>query len=298
MKTCLGCGRLNPATATACAKCGAPLPAADGQPAAAGHGHGPASARAAAPAKPAAPAVRAPIATPPRPAPVPPPAPAPVAAAPAPVAAAALDHIELVPMAETVEVIEMSAPAVPVRPADMPRPVLRRPVPQDETAPAPLDPEVLAMEAARDAGPGQLLRRLTALSSGKGKVAIAAAFGALAVAGVIAAVALPAYQDRGYQSKVNEIMGEARGLAAKATDEYARTSAFPTRLALPSIVRRELEAMRIDPQTGVIEVKLVFPTRQGSIFLVPEVSNGRVDWVCQATPEVLKLAGKGCTAQP
>lgn len=307
MKTCLGCGRLNPANADACAKCGAPLLASDAKaPAGAARAAPP---RAAVPsplakpdlnpaykppldpdfkpiakpvAKPVAPVAKAP---PPPAMPVPPVVPLPP-----------VDHIELVPLAATVEVIEVSDPNAVPKAVTPVRPVVRRiPVPQDETAPAPLDPEVAAMEAARNAGPAQLLGRLRGLASGKGKVMIAAALGAVAVVGVAAGLAVPAYQDHAYQAKVAEIMGEAKAQAAKASEEFARTGAFPTRLDLPSIVRRELEAMRIDPQTGVIEVNMVFGGRTGSVYLVPELSNGQLGWQCTATPDMLKLAGKGCT---
>jgi type IV pilus assembly protein PilA len=124
--------------------------------------------------------------------------------------------------------------------------------------------------------------------------------GMVAVLGVLAAVALPAYVDYTNRAKVSAVLQEVFPLAHAAGDEYQRTGVMPPLPALPaSPALRPVESLASDPATGIIEIRLVLgpSAPAGSIFLVPSADAARhVSWACQATPRLLKAASRHCTA--
>jgi len=123
-------------------------------------------------------------------------------------------------------------------------------------------------------------------------------FGGIAVIGILAAVAIPAYQDYTIRAKTNEIHMAGEKVAREVGRAYETTGALPQSLdgieeadAMP----RTVESIEIDPSNGVLTMSLHLPGHEGAkLQLVPELDdNKRVHWRCQ-TDLPSKLAPKAC----
>ncbi|KQV78861.1 hypothetical protein ASC87_11035 [Rhizobacter sp. Root1221] len=124
--------------------------------------------------------------------------------------------------------------------------------------------------------------------------------GMVAVIGMLAAVALPAYVDYTNRAKVSAVLLDVFPLAHAAGEEFQRTGVMPPLPAVPaSPALRPVESLTSDPTSGTIEIRLVLGPSgpAGSIFLVPSADAARhVSWACQVTPRLLKAAPRHCTA--
>jgi uncharacterized RDD family membrane protein YckC/Tfp pilus assembly protein PilE len=117
---------------------------------------------------------------------------------------------------------------------------------------------------------------------------LAALFVLLAVIGILAAVAIPAYQDYVVKSKM--FKAEATGrMATQAVENYAaQTGKIPASLAetgvnLPAM--REVDDVTVNPQDG--EVQVVFAAGMGSriagkalVFDATRGADGKIVWTC------------------
>lgn len=133
----------------------------------------------------------------------------------------------------------------------------------------------------------QVLARLEA-RGGTSVVAmiVVGVFAGISVIGVLAAVAIPAYQDYTVRAKTMQAYTAGQELAAVVGHAYEAKGAIPQSLdgfpqadALPSIV----QSVEIDPENGVISMHLQLPGQElGTLQLVPEIDNGKhVYWHCE-----------------
>jgi Zn-dependent protease with chaperone function len=106
----------------------------------------------------------------------------------------------------------------------------------------------------------------------------------IAVIGILAAVALPAYQAYSTRAKISEALKEGSAASAAVSDFYYRNDAVPKTLEeagfKPSAPGR-VRAMTID-QRGVIRIELAFPPVAGnSVLLIPSLdAQKKIVWRC------------------
>ena len=101
------------------------------------------------------------------------------------------------------------------------------------------------------------------------------------VGGILAAIAIPAYQDYVSRAKIAGARLEAAPLRAAVEAAYAKNGKLPldqSELVVSGDAVRETRAYR----NGRIEISLSVGSRQGQLFLTPTGNADRVIWQCSA----------------
>ena len=124
----------------------------------------------------------------------------------------------------------------------------------------------------------------------------------VAIIGILAAIALPAYQDYTARAQISEAITLSDGQKAAVTEYYADKGAFPTSnveagvAAATDIKGKYVTSVTIS--TGGVVTALMNSTgvadgvKGASIILTPTAQSGAVTWACKAT----KSGGTGGTA--
>lgn len=122
----------------------------------------------------------------------------------------------------------------------------------------------------------------------------------VAIIGILAAVALPAYQDYTTRAKMSEVIV----MAAPAKLAVAETSSSLGGLASLTVsnsgytfsgATKYVSNVAITPGTGVVTVTSTVPNAGGSITLTPAaVGNGQLRWTCAATGIDAKYLPQEC----
>ena len=131
----------------------------------------------------------------------------------------------------------------------------------------------------------------------------------IAIIGILASVALPAYQDYTVRAQVSEGAIAASSIKIGVTDLFANRgvagiSAYAAEVS-DAMVRNEIQTARIsgivvNPVTGEISVTMLMPQLAALNVLAyrPQINNaaltdtnssGSIEWVCSATPPAPKL---------
>ncbi len=106
----------------------------------------------------------------------------------------------------------------------------------------------------------------------------------VAIIGILAAVALPAYQDYSKRAHVSEGLGLASGAKAAVAEYYATEGEFPSNSSdagLDSIVGKAVKSIQIGA-SGVITI--TYNTKvvdDATLTLTPNTSSGPINWVCK-----------------
>ncbi len=130
--------------------------------------------------------------------------------------------------------------------------------------------------------------------------------GGIAAAGIVAAIAIPAYQDYTIRAKVSEGLNLAGTPKAAVTEYYFDHGAFPAAAEAASMslvggVGQHTDAIIVEPVTGVITIRFVDDAVPGGgeLRLTPNVdAQGAIDWRCSATladkhvPAACRAAGQ------
>lgn len=121
----------------------------------------------------------------------------------------------------------------------------------------------------------------------------------IGVIGMLAAVALPAYNDYVKRARVAEALLTGKQAAQLVGDYYRRTGNLPAQLEqLPTAVPQHklIRSMQIDASTGELHIDVALGGRDGGKFyFVPgRGEGGALSWSCRASPEVVRFAPSSC----
>lgn len=115
--------------------------------------------------------------------------------------------------------------------------------------------------------------------------------GAVAAVGVIAAIAIPAYQDYTIRAQVSSGLNLSAGAKVQITEYYSSNGRFPgaadaERMSIPENAGPYVWSVTVEPDTGVImiEYQEFVATTGGQLFLEPSVEeSGQISWNCWST---------------
>lgn len=122
---------------------------------------------------------------------------------------------------------------------------------------------------------------------------ISAGGSGIVVVGILAAVAIPAYQDYTIRAKVSEGLNLAAGVKVAITEHYQDNGQFPgpadaALLSIPERAGEYVWSITVEPDTGIIIVVFnddALP-EGGTLYLEPFAgSDGSVSWTCSGTIE-------------
>jgi len=106
----------------------------------------------------------------------------------------------------------------------------------------------------------------------------------VAIVGILAAIALPAYQDYTRRAKVTEGISLASGAKTAVTEYFSSTSTWPTTNAsagLASGISTDVVSSVSVGASGVITVTFTSEVDSGeSIILTPSSGSGAITWAC------------------
>jgi type IV pilus assembly protein PilA len=148
----------------------------------------------------------------------------------------------------------------------------------------------------------QFVARLEAQGgTGNGIVLVVAFFVLIALVGILAAVALPAYQTYTVKAKVSEAVVEGLTVATAVGRVYEQSGALPSDVdkfvaAVPH-PSRYVSRIRMDGSNGIITVDVdAGPRAQGAVLLVPnQGADKHVTWTC-SSEELQRYLPASCRA--
>jgi len=153
---------------------------------------------------------------------------------------------------------------------------------------------------ARGGSKEQVMARLEAAGgTSPVGVIVAAVVGVLVLPGMLAAIALPAYQTYTVKAKVADAIVASGEVAEAVGRQYEATGQFPADVerivqqsARPS---KYVKSIEMDGTSGTLTVQVeATPTISGTILLSPSVDSSRhVTWACSTT-DLLKYVPKRC----
>ena len=122
----------------------------------------------------------------------------------------------------------------------------------------------------------------------------------VAIIGILAAVALPAYQDYTTRSKMSEVMLMAAPAklavseTASSLGALASVTASNSGYAFPGATKY-VSNVTITDTTGVVTVTSTVPNASGDLLLTPtEVSSGQLKWACTVSGIATKYVPSEC----
>lgn len=114
----------------------------------------------------------------------------------------------------------------------------------------------------------------------------------VAIIGILAAVAIPAYQDYTIRAKVSEAVGMASAAKSAVSEYRISMNTFPTTNAMAgiagTIASKYVTGVTIG-SGGTITVALASTAvgASGNIQYAPTFANGAVDWLCNGSGTTL-----------
>jgi type IV pilus assembly protein PilA len=110
----------------------------------------------------------------------------------------------------------------------------------------------------------------------------------IAIIGILAAIAIPQYQDYTKRAKVSEVVNAASPCKLAVSEFYSSTNSFPASLAsagCDTVVTNVYVASVAVGTGGVITATSKVPGAAGTILFTPTAPNGTtvisaVDWAC------------------
>ena len=117
----------------------------------------------------------------------------------------------------------------------------------------------------------------------------------VAIVGILAVVAIPAYQDYATRAKVSEAISMASQVKASVSEAYISNGSLPATNAEAGLpAKGEITSTYVesaDVSDGVITVALqgtsIAALDAGSIVFEPTVSNQNLTWTCEASTSAI-----------
>ena len=108
----------------------------------------------------------------------------------------------------------------------------------------------------------------------------------VAIIGILAAIAIPAYQDYIIRSKVTELAVAADACKASISEYYQTMGAFPASQLISGCSNQtttQVASLTVTANTGVITVASAITNVAGNFVLAPTVAGtGQLTWACNA----------------
>lgn len=124
-------------------------------------------------------------------------------------------------------------------------------------------------------------------------------FGSISVIGILAAVALPAYQDYTVRAKIAEATVIAKNASNSVESYYFQTKQIPSTIEETGFItprNASISGVSVDSQNGVVTVLMATSPIQGkSLLMVPsQTADGTITWKCQSSDIPQKFLPQAC----
>ena len=157
-------------------------------------------------------------------------------------------------------------------------------------------------QALHDKIAGTLVHRQPGSSAVIVIVIVLVLFFGVFVIGILAAVAIPAYQDYTVRAKMSGVVSAMDAVKTPIAEYAANKGQWPTTWEqiganpmsqVPESSRALVEEIRLD-QGGVVVGSVKIQGKQGQIRMAPKQMGDKVDWTCTASPEIKKNVPLRC----
>ena len=155
-------------------------------------------------------------------------------------------------------------------------------------------------QALHDKIAGTLVHRQPGSSAAIVIAIVLMLFFGVAVIGILAAIAIPAYQDYTVRAKVSGVINSMEAARTPIAEYAAKKGQWPTTWEqvesagganpmrqVPENSRALVEEIRLE-QDGTIVGYFKIQGKQGQIRVTPKQLGDRVEWTCTASPEIRK----------
>ena len=121
----------------------------------------------------------------------------------------------------------------------------------------------------------------------------------IAIIGILAAIAIPAYQDYTIRAKVSEGLNLAGGAKTAVAETYQSNGSFPVSnkaAGLPtdtSITGNYVKSVTVK-SSGAIAVAYSFTPVTGTLTLTPTANSGSITWKCSVNNIANKYLPSNC----
>jgi Tfp pilus assembly protein PilE len=124
-------------------------------------------------------------------------------------------------------------------------------------------------------------------------------FGTISVIGILAAIALPAYQDYTVRAKLAEAAVVAKNASSSVERYYFQYKQIPSTIEETGFTtprNPSYSGISVDSQNGVVSVLMATSPIQGkSLLMVPsQATDGTLTWTCQSADIPQKYLPQGC----
>ena len=157
-------------------------------------------------------------------------------------------------------------------------------------------------QALHDKIAGTLVHRQPGSSATIVIVIVLVLFFGVAVIGILAAIAIPAFQDYSVRAKVNGVIYPMDAAKTPIAEYAANKGQWPTTWEqvgtnpmsqVQESSRALVEEIRLE-QNGTIVGNLKIQGKQGQIRMAPKQLGDRVEWTCTSSPEIKKYVPVKC----
>jgi uncharacterized RDD family membrane protein YckC/Tfp pilus assembly major pilin PilA len=157
-------------------------------------------------------------------------------------------------------------------------------------------------QALHDKIAGTLVHRQPGSSAAIVIVIVLVLFFGVFVIGVLAAVAIPAYQDYTVRAKMSGVITAMDAVKTPIAEYAANKGQWPTTWEqvganpmrqVPETSRSLVEEIRLE-QGGAVVGVVKIQGKQGQIRVAPKQPGDRVEWTCTASPEIRKYVPIKC----